>query len=136
MSDYPKASCLETYLNHFSNFFWPGKTHHTDGIVSRFASNQRSKNELLKVKSYLQDILETLKGYTSTSSTLLTASILRKIVAFNRPRLQNYVRHLSKLTQICSETPDISPELSDKLGELRDLAVMADNRELEEGKCE
>lgn len=136
MSDSPKASCLKTYLNHFLNSCWPGRTQYTDEIGSRFASNQRLENELLKVKNYLQDILETLKDYIATSPTLLTASILRKIVAFNRPRLQNYVRHLSRLTKICLETPDISPELSDKLGELRDLAVMADNRELEEGKCE
>lgn len=112
------------------------RAQYTDKIVSRFASNQRSENDLLKVKSYLQDILETLKDHTTTSLTLLMASVLRKIVAFNRPRLQSYVKHLSEHTRKCLDKSNSSTELSDKLEELRDLAAKADNRALEEAKCE
>lgn len=115
---------------------WPGRTQCTDEIASRFASNQRSENDLLKVKSHLEEILETLKGYTAASSLRLTASVLKKIVAFNRPRLQNYVKHLCEETQKCLDTSNISTELSEKLEELRDMAMKANNRELEEGKCE
>ncbi|KAJ0124999.1 hypothetical protein J7T55_006342 [Diaporthe amygdali] len=105
-----------------------------DRLQYRFASNQRSENDLLKVKSYLQSIVETLRDYTVASSLRVKASVLRQIVAFNRPRLQCYVRNLYSQTQICLETPGISPELSDKISELRDLALKADNRELEESK--
>lgn len=89
----------------------------------------------MKVKTYLEGVLETLKGYTAASSALLMASILRKIVAFNRPRLQLYIRSLHSHIQACLQTPKVSNELSDKLRELLDLAQKADNRELEEGKC-
>ncbi|KKY32120.1 hypothetical protein UCDDA912_g07899 [Diaporthe ampelina] len=105
-----------------------------DRVQYRFASNQRSENDLLKVKTYLDGILETLKAHTAASTTPLTASILRKIIAFNRPRLQCYIKHLSSQTQRCLETPRIFPGLSDKLSELKELALKADNRELEEGK--
>lgn len=88
------------------------------------------------MKSYLEGILETLKGYTPASSTLLMASILRKIVAFNRLRLQGYIRHLYSQTHTCLETPRLSDELSDKVREVQDLAKIADNRELDEAKCE
>lgn len=87
------------------------------------------------MKSYLRDILEKLRGYTAPSSNLLMASILRKIVAFNQPRLQIYIKTLSTQTQICLETPTISTELSDKINELRDLAVKADDQKSDEGKC-
>lgn len=104
-------------------------------MVSRFASNQRSESDLLEVKSYLQDILETLKGYTASSSNLLMESVLKKIIAFNGQRLQIYVKHISAQTQLCLETPKISTELSDKLSELQDLALKAGVQELEESKC-
>lgn len=104
-------------------------------MASRFASNQRSESDLLEVKSYLQDILETLKGYKASSSTLLMQSVLRKIVAFNGQRLQIYVKHISAQTQSCLETPKISTELSDKLNELQDLALKAGDPELEDSKC-
>lgn len=108
---------------------------YADDNFSRFASNQRSENDLLKVKTHLQGILETLRNYTAASSTLLIASVLRKIIAFNRPRLQSYIKHLSSQTQRCLGTPRISSELSDRLSELKELAIKADNRELEEGQC-
>lgn len=104
-------------------------------MVSRFASNQRSENDLLEVKSYLQDILEILKGYTVYSSTLLMESVLRKIVAFNGQRLQIYIKHISAQTKLCLKTPTISTELSDKVSELQDLALKAGDPELEDGKC-
>ncbi|KAL1849919.1 hypothetical protein Daus18300_013114 [Diaporthe australafricana] len=105
-----------------------------DRVQYRFASNQRSEIELSKVKSYLIDILDTLKGYSTTSSLRVRASLLRKIVAFNRPRLQRYIRVLHQKTQICLETPEIPAELSDALRELRELAYKADNREAEESE--
>ncbi|POS75821.1 hypothetical protein DHEL01_v205790 [Diaporthe helianthi] len=106
-----------------------------DRVQYRFASNQRSESELLRVKSYLEGILETLKeGYTAASSTILMASVLRKIVVFNRLRLQGYIRHLHSQTQTCLETPRLSNELSDKIREVQDLAKIADNRELDDTK--
>ncbi|KAG8160240.1 hypothetical protein KVR01_009776 [Diaporthe batatas] len=103
-----------------------------DRVQYRFASNQRSEKELLKVKSYLEGILETLKGYSPSSSNLLMASVLRKIVAFNRLRLQGYIRYLYSQTQICLDTPKLSTDLSDKVREVQDLVKIADNRELDE----
>ncbi|KAG6360148.1 hypothetical protein INS49_011204 [Diaporthe citri] len=105
-----------------------------DRVQYRFASNQRSESDLLEVKTYLQDILETLRGYTASSSTPLVESVLSKIVAFNGQRLQIYVKHISAQTQSCLKTPTISTELSDKLSELQDLALKAGDQELEESK--
>lgn len=87
------------------------------------------------MKRHLTDILDTLKGYTAAPSTRVRPSLLRKIVAFNRLRLQHYVRVLYLKPQECLDTPEIPAELSDTLGEIRDLAQKADNRELEEGEC-
>lgn len=87
------------------------------------------------MKLFLQEILETLQTYTAASSLLTKASILRKIIAFNRPRLQCYVRKLSSQIGKCLETPSISTELSDRLSQLQDLALKADIRELEESEC-
>lgn len=86
------------------------------------------------MRSYLRDILETLKDHTASSSTLLL--LREKIIAFNRPRLQIYVRHLSEQTQKCLGTSNVHTMLSDKLKELWDLAMKADDREMEEDECE
>lgn len=88
------------------------------------------------MKSFLQAIIETLQAYTATSSLLTKASVLRKIIASNRPRLQCYIRNLTIETQECLKASRISTELSDSLSQLRDLALKTDDRELEESKCE
>lgn len=87
------------------------------------------------MKSHLEGILETLKGYTAASSDILTESVLRKIVAFNRPRLQWYIRRLCTYIPECLKTPKVSIELSDELRELLNPAKKADNRELEDDEC-
>jgi hypothetical protein len=100
------------------------------------ASNQRSENDLKQVKNYLQGILETLRGHTVASSPLVRDAVLRGIVAFNRSRLQCYVRNLHSQPGICLGTPKIPPQLSDELKEFQDLALKADNRDLEEAECQ
>lgn len=87
------------------------------------------------MKSHLEGILKTLKGYTAASTALLTESVSRKIVTFNRSRLQWYIRRLCTYIPECLETPKVSIELSDELRELLDPANKADNRELEEDEC-
>lgn len=87
------------------------------------------------MKSYLEWILETLKGYTAPSSALLRESVLKKIVVFNRPRLHQYARLLSTQIPECLKTPKVSNEVSDKLKELFDLAAKAEDRGLDEDEC-
>ena len=69
-------------------------------IEYRFASNQRDDGELDAVKEYLTDILNMLGRITDDEANDRTfmrrvlSQILRKVLAFNRPRVQAYMEPL------------------------------------------
>lgn len=109
-----------------------------DRVQYRFASNQRTKDELRLVKSFMTDILTTLKmsdpGSARTAQAANTA-ILKKIVAFNRPRLQMYVRALHTHSETCLGSLKPTDTVGDGLRDLKDLSFKADNRELGPDAC-
>lgn len=106
-----------------------------DRVQYRFASNQRSAEELKQLKYFVVDILGTLQDWTEESSVLTRMTVLRKIVAFNRPRLQGYVTHVASQSAQCLETPDLAPRVMEKLTELRTLSMDANEIELAEDTC-
>lgn len=111
-----------------------------DRVQYRFASNQRKNGDLVLVKSFIEEILNVLGTWTDAESAaaLVRARILRKVVTFNRCRLQVYVRAIRYKSQECLNTPmgSISTQTREKLQSLRELSIKADDRELEETACE
>ena len=87
--------------------------------VYYFASNNRNADKLEEVQEYMTDILSTLgkasdedlrnassSGQTGANGSLtptLYASLLRKIVRFNRPRIEHYVRNMANELRFCIE---------------------------------
>lgn len=71
-------------------------------IEYRFASNQRDDRELDTVKEYLTTILHILGRVTddevNNSATMgpIFSGILQKVLAFNRPRIENYMEALTE----------------------------------------
>ncbi|KAK7733312.1 hypothetical protein SLS53_008209 [Cytospora paraplurivora] len=110
-----------------------------DHVQYRFASNQRTENELALVKAFIKDILESLATWTKAASRTIEGVILRKIIAFNRPRLQLYVRAICSHSQECLKVPAevIINQVREELKNLLSLALKADDRDLEEAAfCE
>ncbi|KUI55253.1 hypothetical protein VP1G_02669 [Cytospora mali] len=103
-------------------------------VQYRLASNQRDEVELAQVESFLKDILNTLQAWTKEQTDIVKARILRKVVAFNRPRLQLYVRAIHTQSKICLEeqTSNVTAQTTEKIKNLRDLSAKADDRGLEE----
>ncbi|KAK4100799.1 hypothetical protein N658DRAFT_496886 [Parathielavia hyrcaniae] len=76
-------------------------------IEYRFASNQRDSRELDTVKEYLTAILDVL-GRVSDDKVNnrvfmgpIFSAILKKVLAFNRPRMEDYMRALSDRLDFC-----------------------------------
>jgi hypothetical protein len=71
-------------------------------IEYRFASNLRDSRELDTVREYLTSILNVLGGVTDdeVENKIFMASILsgilQKVLAFNRPRVEDYMEALDK----------------------------------------
>lgn len=106
-----------------------------DRVQYRFASNQRNEQELKRLKDFIVDILNTLQGWTEESSSPIKVTVLRKIVAFNRPRLQTYVKNVASQSSACLETSGLAPRVVEKLAELRTLSTAANDKELAEDTC-
>ncbi|KAJ4287833.1 hypothetical protein N0V88_007543 [Collariella sp. IMI 366227] len=72
-------------------------------IEYRFASNQRDSRELDTVKTYLTDIINTL-GHAPDDEIIqktvmegvVFSEILRKVLTFNRPRIELYIEDLCR----------------------------------------
>lgn len=109
---------------------------HPDRVQFRFASNQRGEAELRRLKSFATDILDTLRDWTEESSLSSQASVLRKIVAFNRPRLQPYVNRVAVQSVKCLGTTGLASVVVEKLEMLRDLSKKANDKEIDEVSCE
>ncbi|ROW17338.1 hypothetical protein VPNG_01321 [Cytospora leucostoma] len=110
-----------------------------DHVQYRFASNQRTANELASMKTFIKNILESLATWTKAASRTVEDVILREIIAFNRPRLQLYVRAICSHSQECLKAPAevITTQVREELKNLLNLALKADDRELEEAAfCE
>ena len=86
-------------------------------IEYRFASNQRDEGELEAVKEYLTDILDILGRVTDDEANnrsfmcLVLSRILRKVLAFNRPRVQAYMEPL-----FCNDRLDFCTKSAGKDG--------------------
>ncbi|KAL2164974.1 hypothetical protein VTH06DRAFT_270 [Thermothelomyces fergusii] len=69
-------------------------------VEYRLASNQRDEGELRTVKEYLTDILHILHRVTDDEvkdkefMKTVSSEILRKVLAFNRPRIEHYIEAL------------------------------------------
>jgi hypothetical protein len=69
-------------------------------IEFRLASNQRDSRELDTVREYLTDILEVLGRATDqevndkASASTISSGILQKVLAFNRERVEDYMKAL------------------------------------------
>lgn len=109
-----------------------------DHLEYRFASNQRDGEKVAQVKDFIESILTTLQAWTETDSELVRARVLRKVVAFNRPRLEVYVRAIYTQSQLCLAAPEgtIKPQITEKLRELENFSLEANDRKLEEPACE
>lgn len=89
-------------------------------IEYRLASNRRDSRELAATTEYLTDILNVLghvtDGQINDKAFMATVSsdILRKVLGFNRPRIEVYLNELVEANQLgfciesatTSETPD------------------------------
>lgn len=84
----------------------PGETRYI------FASNNRTENALDDAKEFIEDILTTLgeaedevvKDAIGNKKSALFSQMLRKILRFNRPRLEHYLRQMAKEVQVCIES--------------------------------
>jgi hypothetical protein len=83
----------------------PGQTRYI------FASNNRTEEALEEVKAFIEDILHTIgkaqdqevKEAKVNKHSALFSEILRKILLFNRPRLEHYVRLIAREIEPCIE---------------------------------
>ncbi|KAK1826641.1 hypothetical protein QBC39DRAFT_363963 [Podospora conica] len=90
----------------------PGETRYI------FASNKRSEEELDDLQEFIEDILNTLgaaqheevKDAINNKQSALFSDILRKILRFNRPRLQHYIRKVAGGVEACIESVQESEE--------------------------
>ncbi|KAL2128743.1 hypothetical protein VTI74DRAFT_8700 [Chaetomium olivicolor] len=100
-------------------------------IEYRFASNQRDNHELATVREYLTDILNILGQVTDdeandrTHMADILSIILRKVLAFNRPRVEGYLEDLCRRANlafcITSSAADSSAEGQDAFLSLQSL---------------
>jgi hypothetical protein len=87
-------------------------------IEYRVASNQRDSRELDTVKEYLSSILDVLGHVTDNEvngrafMSPIFSSILKKVLAFNRPRVEDYMEALNSQLDFCisSSSADGSSE--------------------------
>lgn len=106
------------------------------GVQYRFASNQRSQAELTQLKHFVVDILQTLRDWTEETSSLVKERALRKVIVFNRERLQLYVRAVVTRSKQCLETNNLAPEITAKIENLHKISSDADDRGSDENTCE
>lgn len=112
-----------------------------DKVQYRFASNQRNAQEQTRLKAFVEDILNDLQGWTMKKDRSqreeVRLRVLRKVVAFNRPRLQKYVKALAEHSKQClsASVSSLTPEIVEKLKEVSKLAWDTNDKNLDEGTC-
>jgi len=72
-----------------------------EGIQYRFACNQRKKDDLIQVKTYISSILTKLGTVSTDTLTEMISPILRQSLSFTRSKVQAYVRMLVEQTVDC-----------------------------------
>lgn len=107
-----------------------------DRVQYRFASNQRSEQDLEQMKKFVIDILETLREWTEEQSLLVKMRVLRKVVAFTRPRLRGYVEAVASYSVVCLKSEDLAPGVVQKLEALQQISSAANGPDLDENACE
>lgn len=108
---------------------------HPDRVQYRFASNQRSEEELEQLKSFVTDILQTLQHWTEEASQLVETQVLQKVTVFTRPRLGVYVKAVAISSEECLKTGGLSPGVNRKLHELHDISSGANQQDLDQDTC-
>ncbi|CAN8098844.1 unnamed protein product [Discula destructiva] len=103
-----------------------------DRVQYRFASNQRSESDLMQMEYYVTDVLETLRDWTEETGQLVTARVLRKVIAFCRPRLEVYVKAVASNSKACLESKDLAPGVAQKLDVLQEISRGAHDQEQDE----
>lgn len=71
-------------------------------IQYRFASNQRTSEELEDVKTYIANILGFLGSAADDQLNGVFGTVLERILAFNRPAIEKYVDNLFQVTDFCA----------------------------------
>ncbi|KAK3489903.1 hypothetical protein B0T13DRAFT_81054 [Neurospora crassa] len=66
------------------------------GIQYRFASNQRTNEELQDVKKYITNILGTLGSTPDDQLNGVFGAVLERVISFNRPAIQQQIKNLTK----------------------------------------
>lgn len=97
-----------------------------DRVQYRFASNQRSQEELDQMRMFVTEVLETLRDWTEESTLPVKARILGRVMAFTRPRLRKYINAVATFSAACLETQGLSPEVITKLRKLHETSSEAD----------
>ncbi|KAJ4397232.1 hypothetical protein N0V93_001456 [Gnomoniopsis smithogilvyi] len=103
-----------------------------DGVQYRFASNQRSKGDLDQMEIFVTEILQTLQDWTEETSLLVKTRVLRKVIAFTRPRLRGYVKAVATFSDECLRAGDLVPEVAQALKMLQEISSDANGPDLEE----
>ncbi|KAJ4380946.1 hypothetical protein N0V85_008694 [Neurospora sp. IMI 360204] len=65
-------------------------------IQYRFASNQRTNEELEDVKKYIVNILDILGSTPDDQLNGVFGAVLESIIAFNRPAIKQYIKNLTQ----------------------------------------
>lgn len=106
-----------------------------DRVQYRFASNQRSEDELVHMKAFVIDVLHTLRDWNEESSLLVKAKILQKVVVFTRPRLEGYIKAVANYSRECLNTTGIDLKVTQKLHELHQISSRANDPGLTGNVC-
>lgn len=78
-------------------------------IEYRFASNQRTNEELEDVKRYIVKILDILGSTPDDQLNGVFGAVLERVIAFNRPVIKQYIKNLTQqermdhCTKVCEE---------------------------------
>lgn len=106
-----------------------------DRVQYRFASNQRSTDDLVHMKAFVTDVLHTLRDWTEESSSFVKANVLQKVVTFTRPRLGGYIKAVANYSRECLNATDIDPKIVQKLDELRQISSRTSGPDLSADAC-
>lgn len=111
-----------------------------DGVQYRFASNQRTQEELEHMKLYVTEVLHNLRDWTDDgteeSERLVNRRVLRRVIAFTRPRLEGYVKAVATFSAQCLETQGLALKVRQKLLRLFETSSEANGEDLNEETCE
>ena len=72
-----------------------------EGIQYRFASNNQDEKQLIRAKSFVVEVLETLGRAEEDELEDRISLILRNLLSFTRPRIEAYIKSLKANSALC-----------------------------------